>query len=95
MAELRGIKHITEVLIQEINAGKLGIERTPLFDLVKNLQINFYHNEKDSNQEIASVKHLEKLDPGLIRSMVCNNNVITSFPEFSPFFRGCISISER
>lgn len=91
MAELRGIKHITEVLIQEIQAGKLGIERTPLFDLVRNLKINFYHNEKDSTHEISPASNLAQLDPALTNTLMSANDA-AAFPEFSPFFRGCISI---
>jgi hypothetical protein len=95
MAELRGIKHITEVLIQEIQAGKLGIERTPLFDLVQHLKINFYHNEKDSSKEISSAKNLAQLDQDLLNTLVSVNKDAMAFPESSPFFRGCISIAAR
>jgi len=95
MAELRGIKHITEVLVQEIQAGKLGIERTPLFDLVQHLKIDFYHNEKDSSHEISSAKDLAQLDHGLSNTLVSMNKDVTAFPEFSPFFRGCISITAK
>lgn len=86
MAELRGIKHITEVLMQEIQAGKLGIERTPLFDLVQYLRINFYHNEKDRSQEIFPAKNLAELDQNLTNTLVTVNKDATAFPEFSPFF---------
>lgn len=95
MAELRGIKHITEILMQEIQAGKLGIERTPLFDLVKHLKINFYHNEKDNTNEITPARDLAHFDIELTNSLVSMNKSMTSFPEFSPFFRGCISIGSK
>jgi len=95
MAELRGIKHITEVLIQEIQAGKLGIERTPLFDLVQHLKINFYHNERDHSQEISPARDLAQLDREFINTLISVNKSATVFPEFSPFFRGCISIGVK
>jgi hypothetical protein len=91
MTEMREIKHITEVLLDEIKIGKLGIERTPLFNLAKKIKIIFYHNEKDDIQEIAPAKDIAILDKSISKMLAINEQFL--FPESSPFFRGCISIS--
>jgi hypothetical protein len=91
MAEIREIKHITETLLEEIQAGNLGIERTPLFSVAKNLKISFYHNEKDATQEVSSARNLALLDKSLTQVII--NNKQYTFPESSPFFRGCITVA--
>ncbi len=91
IAEIRGMKHIADVLFKEIKAGNIGIEKTPLFDLAQKLRINFYHNERDHMNEILPANHLSTLDKSLVTTLIDNEQY--TFPESSPFFKGCIAIS--
>lgn len=91
IAEIREMKHIADVLFKEIQVGDTGIEKNPLFDLIKNLKINFYHSEKDNMNEMSPVSNLSVLDQSLVNTLV--NKEKYHFPESAPFFRGCVAIS--
>lgn len=90
IAEVREIRHITEIILAEIKNGTTGIEKTPLANSLKKLQIKFFHNEKDSMKEILPASNLASLDESLVRTLITHDPYI--FPEFAPFFRGCIGI---
>src|SRR5258708_4251977 len=68
MTELRELKHIMEVLLEEINRRNLGIERTPLFQLAQNVKYNFYHTEKDKRDEIVFSGEIINLDFSLTKT---------------------------
>lgn len=93
MTELRELKYITEVLMSEIQKGYLGVERTPFMDIANNVQFRFFHNEKDKSQEIEFANNLAAIDPAFM--LTSGNDGIYSFPEHSPFFRGCVSITTK
>lgn len=91
IAEARETKYLTDVLLKEIRVGNLGIEKTPLFNLVKQMEINFYHSEKDSMNEILPASYLALEDKSLTSTLI--KTAASTFPEFSPFFRACIGIT--
>lgn len=93
MTELRELKHVMEVLLAEILKGSLEINKTPLFHLAKSVKYGFYHCEKDSANEITSANTLIEIDDSFSKTNMQIDNFI--FPEFSPFFRGCISLSNK
>lgn len=91
MAELHELKHIVETLSSEILKGNLGVEQTPLFDLAKNTRYEYYHSDKDKYGEILPINELAEFDNSFNKSVLVKGDY--SFPDFGPFFRGCISIS--
>ena len=91
MVDMRELKHITEVLLSEILKGTLYVQETPLFDLAKNIQYKFYHSEKDQLDEVSSIFELSEVDSAFAKTLIDSKEY--AFPEFSPFFRGCVSIS--
>jgi len=92
MEELQEVKHIMEVLLSEILRGNLEVENTPLFGLAKNVRYGYYHSEKDKSGEIYSSSCIHEADKKFTSTIADSKNYI--FPEFSPFFKGCISISK-
>lgn len=92
MVDMRELKHLTEILLSEILKGSLCVEETPLFDIARNIRYKFYHSEKDQLNEISNIIDLAQIDNSFNRTLI--NAKEYSFPEFSPFFRGCVSISK-
>jgi hypothetical protein len=93
MVELQEVKYIMEVLLSEILRGSLEVENTPLFDLAKNVQYQYYHSERDKVGEILPASDIMNIDSGFTKTVI--NNDQYTFPEFSPFFKGCISIKSN
>lgn len=93
MAEMRELKHIISILLEEIGNGHLGVEKTPFQDLAQKCVFDFYHTEKDKSNEINLIENLESIDYSFTK--VINNNHNFIFPEFSPFFKGCVRISHK
>lgn len=91
MVDMRELKHITEILLSEILKGTLYVQETPLFDLAKNIQYKFYHSEKDQLDEVSSIFELSEGNSEFTKTLIDSKEY--AFPEFSPFFRGCVSIS--
>ena len=90
MTDMRELKYILEILLVEMTKGNVGTHQTPLYDIAKNVRYNFYHTDKDQLNEISNATKLFDLDQYFTE---LNNQAGCFFPEFSPFFRGCISIS--
>lgn len=93
MVELHELKHIMETLLSEILKGHLGVEKTPLYNLASNIRYGYYHSDKDKFFEISPITEIAELDNSFTKSILESNSY--SFPEFGPFFRGCISISSN
>lgn len=93
MKEIQELKYIMETMLNEILMGRLGVERTPLYDLAKNINYSYYHSDKDKLEEIQSISVIPKFDTSFTKTTI--NNYQYEFPEFGPFFRGCISISYK
>ena len=91
MVELQELKHIMETLLNEILKGQLGVEKTPLFNLAKNIKYEYYHSDKDKFCEISPVLNISSIDNAFTKSIIDDSEYF--FPEFSSFFKGCISIS--
>ncbi len=51
MVELRELKHVMEILISEILKGHLEVNRTPLFQIAKNVRYSFHHTDPDRSNE--------------------------------------------
>lgn len=93
MTDLHELKHIMESVMSEILKGDIGLEKTPLYDLATNTQYGYYHSDKDKFSEVLSVAEIQLFDKSFTRSNIDDNEYL--FPEFGPFFRGCISISSK
>ncbi len=93
MVDIRQLKHILDAFISETINGKLLIEKTPLFDLAKNVSYKFYHTEKDIHEEILPVTFITEDD--LLFQKILGNFPERAFPEFSPFINGCVAISQK
>jgi hypothetical protein len=93
MADLHELKHIMETFLNEILKGHLGVEQTPLYGLAKDTRYGYYHSDKDKLGEVQPAGEIAKIDKALFK--LSKEDSENSFPEFGPFFRGCISISRN
>lgn len=93
MSEMRELKYIIEIMLEEIKKEHLGVTRTPLFDLAQKVQYDFLHSEKDKTNQILSINTLEQTDPYFSKILAEKPGCL--FPEFSPFFKGCVKISKK
>lgn len=94
MVDLRELKYIMDKLITEILNGHLMVEKTPFFKLAKNIKYNFYHTDPDQHNEITQIKNIAELDNNF-NTLLCKTDLSLTHTEFSPFFRGCISLSTQ
>jgi hypothetical protein len=93
MVELHELKHIMECFISEVLNEHLGVEQTSLFDIVKNIEFGYYHADPDRSGEILPTTKIQKIDCYDYEGIKAKKNYM--FPEFAPFFRGCVSISKK
>ena len=91
MTEMHELTHIMETLMSEILKGHLGIEQTPLYDIAQNTRYDYYHSDQDKQVIIRPAKEIENLDPSFTKTLI--NSETYLFPEFGPFFKGCVSLS--
>ena len=91
MVDMRELKYIMDIFLSEITKGNLAIEKTPLFDVARQVGYDFYHSFNDPHDEILNANDLESFDPGFKATLVGAGD--RKFPEFSAFFNGCIAIS--
>jgi len=94
MVDMRELKYIMDNLITEILNCNLMVEKTPFYDLAKNIQYNFYHTDQDQHNEITHIKNIVELDNSF-SALLCETNLKLTCTEFSPFFRGLISLSAK
>lgn len=92
MVDMRETQDILEVLLAEIIKGSVYVEKTPLYNLARDIKYSFYHCAEDIQKEILPITELFKIDASFTRSLVDAEEY--AIPEFSPFFRGCITISK-
>jgi hypothetical protein len=92
MSDMRELKHILEILLSEIIKGSLDVEKTPLYKLAQNVKFSFFHTENDQLGEVINSNELKDSDPNCKKLMTANSQ--HSFPEHSPFFKGCILIEK-
>lgn len=93
MNDLQETCYILRTLLTEILQGNLQVENTPLFNLAETIGYEFYHSDKDKIGVISSASEIAKADPNFTPVFLTQNNY--SFPEFSPFFKGCVSIATK
>jgi len=91
MVDMRELKYILETFLSEILKGNLMIEKTPLFKIAQSVNYDFYHSDQDQYNEISNSNDLIGFDSDFQTMLIESND--RHFPEFSSFFKGCISIS--
>ncbi|MCC2625993.1 MAG: hypothetical protein K0R14_1866 [Burkholderiales bacterium] len=94
MVDMRELKYIMDKLLSEILNCNLMVEKTPLFNLAKNIKYDFYHTDPDQHNEITQLKNIANINNNFTK-ILCDTSASLEPAEFSPFFRGCISLSAK
>ncbi|MFU8798343.1 MAG: hypothetical protein ACNA7Y_06600, partial [Gammaproteobacteria bacterium] len=76
----------------DIQEGILKIENTPLFDVTKYGQFDFYHSDPEDYSKVLSSHLLPGKDPAFTTVIKDSKR---KFPQSSQFFNGCISITKK
>ena len=90
--DLRELKHIMKVSIEEIKRDQLGLGESPV-SLCRTLagsRFNFYHSEQDPFDELTHTSAIAERDQALMAEAKAYPGRV--FCENSPFLRGCIRI---
>lgn len=91
MNDIQETNHIMDILLSELLKGNLEVENTPLHTLAQNVKYAFYHSNIDKSGIIVPASEISKLDNNFTSTLVNKENYI--FPQFSPFFKGCVALS--
>lgn len=90
LADTYMVSALIEKYLQDVQKGYLNVERTPLFELSKSVQYDFFHDDPGNYPRIKSCATLPKEDPVFGMAMkYCDNS---SFPQYSSFFSGCARV---
>lgn len=92
MVDMRELKYIMQTFLSETLKGNLMMEKTPLYNIAQSVSYDFYHSDNDQFNEISNSNKLIKLDPSFQQTVYKTTG--RAFPEFSSFFKGCISVSK-
>jgi hypothetical protein len=93
LRDLRELKHITEIFIEEIKAKKLLIENTAFSKIPNMVDFDFFHNKPDSYGEIRPTSDMAKEDTWLLHSLSPYKQ--KDFADAGTFVRGCVRISAK
>lgn len=86
--DLINIKSVMNKFIDEINQGNLNIDQTPISDMAKNIEFDYYHAIEGFHQ-ISNITQLIQQDDSIL-DLVGGN--MKKFPRHSSFLKGCIKI---
>lgn len=92
MTEIRELKALVEVFLEDALEGHLPIAGTPIDWLVNNVNFDFFHSEKDAYDEIRSSADMPKEDPSLMKYYDVDKK--RKFAESCSFVRGCVRLSK-
>jgi len=92
LEDLYYLRRYLRKCINEIVQDKFNIETTPLYEVVRTVEYNFYHNNAGRYKEIQDSKTIpigDKVFQSIMEEYKGN------FPKNSAFFNGCIKISHK
>jgi hypothetical protein len=93
LRELSELKHITNIIMEEMLRGRLKLGNTVMGQLVENIEFSFYHNKIDQHKEIELAKEMPKKDESLLTyPKGCENR---KFADSGAFVRGCVQIRRK
>jgi len=90
ISDLYDIKSLLNKYLLGIAEGSLNLSLTPIYDLPKTVQYEFFHTDNTHYQSINSSTLIPKEDPYFQNSPYKS---LKGFPENSSFIKGCIRIS--
>ncbi len=93
ITELRELKHIATVTKEFLLHDKLGLQGTPIYNVLNSVEYGFYHSLPDAREGIHSSKELLEDDEML--KVMFSEPSSKQFCHTSPFFRGAIKLSSN
>lgn len=91
--DLRELKHIIDILLQEISARKVYLEDTIMDMLPQQVQYDFFHIKADPIEEILPTIDMIAKDPNLLKILYANSS--QEYSGTGAFVRGCVRIGHK
>ncbi|ODN43205.1 hypothetical protein [Piscirickettsia litoralis] len=89
--EIRELKYLMDIFIDKFKQEDSIVSDTIMHQLTQNVEINYFHNKKDSLGIIQHSSNIKALD----KNFYSPYNDEMQFPSDAPFLRGCISINRK
>ncbi len=93
MQVTRDVKELFERFRQEVLDGQFNIENTPIYEIMKKVDYDFFHSDFDPAGHLQMSNLLPKDDLSLIKTP--NEYGNRSFCDSSSFLRGCIRLKTK
>ncbi len=93
ITEMSQIASLLKRYIHELLSGKFNLTTTLLDQAIRQVAFDFYHINPENHGNVIESKHLEKQDNRFLQTL--QNDFVGTFPEHSPFFKGCIKVSRK
>ncbi|MCL5260964.1 MAG: hypothetical protein M1561_04710 [Gammaproteobacteria bacterium] len=88
--DLRELKHVANRIFEEIIEDKLGLDGTPVKDVMEKTRFDYFHSKKDRYGEIRLTNEMSIEDPDLIKSLAATKN--KEFAQNGAFVRSCVRL---
>jgi hypothetical protein len=94
MTEIREIKALVELFIDDALSGNLPIAKgSPIDWLVNHVDFDFFHSDEDAYGEISTSSNMPKEDSSLVKYYDVDKR--RKFAESCSFVRGCVRLLKR
>ena len=93
IGDLYNVKLLLQKYLLALSTDNLHINETPLFNVAKKIDFDFFHTDTEQYYEIKENKNIPKDDPSFLEAFNKTDN--KQFPTTSTFTRGCIRISKK
>jgi hypothetical protein len=86
------VNSILNKYLTDIHSNKFNLSDTPIYNLLEQVQYDFFHTEIKNYTGIRSSKEIPQEDPSFIQSIGGKSK---KFPSNSAFIRGCIRVTAK
>ncbi len=92
--DLRELKYIFNVFLEELSQQALGVEDTVMGLLPQAVDFTYFHTKSDKHGEITQASSMIDKDPTLSH-VLCHQPPSSNFANNGGFLRGCIGIQHK
>lgn len=93
VSDLHEIRSLLVRYTQELLSDKFNILGTPVYDLFKQTDYDYFHNNTELHSGMRSATEMPADDKNLLTTV--NGKIYDTFPDMCSFVKGCIRISHK
>ncbi len=91
--DLYEIQYLLAKYVEEIAKNQFNIEKTTLFEVIKNVDFTFFHTKSEIENNICDSARMPQEDKYLLTTI--DGKVYDDFPTTCAFVKGCIRITNK